>query len=122
MDSRVRLAINLLSEDLSRDLDFKALAVYVNLSSSRLRHLFKEETGLTPAQYLKRLRLERARELLERSFLRLKEVMPQVGINDESHFVRDFKKVHGITPARISAALSLSPRSISCATPVSYDG
>jgi transcriptional regulator GlxA family with amidase domain len=109
MDSRVRQAINLLSEDLSRDLDFKAVAVYVNLSSSRLRHLFKEETGLTPAQYLKRLRLERARELLERSFLRLKEVMPQVGINDESHFVRDFKKVHGITPRRYRQHSCKSP-------------
>ena len=98
MDSRVRQAISLLSEDLSCDFDFKALAASVNLSPSRLRHLFKDETGLTPAQYLKRLRLERARELLDRSFLRLKEVMPLVGINDESHFVRDFKQAHGLSP------------------------
>lgn len=98
MDPRVRQVINLLSKDLSRDFDFTALAASVNLSPSRLRHLFKDETGLTPAQYLKRLRLERAKELLEGSFLRLKEVMPLVGINDESHFVRDFKKVHGLAP------------------------
>ena len=75
MDSRVRQAISLLSEDLSCDFDFKTLAASVNLSPSRLRHLFKDETGLTPAQYLKRLRLERARELLDTSFLRLKEVI-----------------------------------------------
>ena len=100
MDPRVLQAINLLSEDLSRNLDFIALAASVNLSPSRLRHLFKDETGLTPAQYLKYLRLERARELLEGSFLRLKEVMPLVGINNESHFVRDFKKAHGLPPRR----------------------
>ena len=100
MDPRVRQIIDLLSEDLSRDFDFTALAASVNLSPSRLRHLFKDETGLTPAQYLKRLRLERAKELLEGSFLRLKDVMPLVGINDESHFVRDFKKAHGLPPTR----------------------
>jgi transcriptional regulator GlxA family with amidase domain len=100
MDLRVRQTINLLSEDLSRDLDIEALANSVHLSPSRLRHLFKDETGLTPAQYLKRLRLERAKELMDGSFLRLKEVMPRVGISDESHFVKDFKKTHGLPPVR----------------------
>lgn len=100
MDPRVRQAIDLLCEDLSRNVDIEALARSVNLSSSRLRHLFKDETGLTPAQYLKRLRLERARELIDGSFLRLKEVMPQVGISDESHFVKDFKKEHGLPPIK----------------------
>ena len=100
MDPRIRHIVKLLSEDLGRDLDMEALANSVNLSTSRLRHLFKDEIGLTPAQYLKRLRLERARELLEGSFLRLKEVMPQVGITDKSHFVRDFKKTHGLPPIK----------------------
>jgi transcriptional regulator GlxA family with amidase domain len=100
MDPRVRQIAELLSEDLSRDLDMEALANSVKLSTSRLRHLFKDETGLTPAQYLKRLRLEHARELMEKSFLRLKEVMPLVGITDESHFVRDFKKTHGLPPIK----------------------
>jgi AraC family transcriptional regulator, arabinose operon regulatory protein len=96
----VRQAIDLLSEDLTRDVVIEALARAVNLSPSRLRHLFKDGTGVTPAQYLKRLRFERARELLDGSFLRLKEVLPQVGISDESHFVRDFKKKHGMPPMK----------------------
>jgi two-component system response regulator YesN len=100
MDTRVRRVIKQLSKDLSCDADLKALANSVNLSSSRLRHLFKDQTGLTPSQYLKRLRLERAKELMDESFLRLKEVMPQVGINDESHFVRDFRKTHGLPPIK----------------------
>lgn len=100
MDPRVRQAIDLLSEDLSRPFNINTLAGSVNLSPSRLRHLFKSETGLTPAQYLKRLRIEGARKLLEGSFLRLKDVMPRVGVSDESHFVRDFKKVHGLPPIK----------------------
>lgn len=96
----MRQAIDLLSEDLTREVDIDALARSVDLSSSRLRHLFKDETGLTPAQYLKRLRFERATELIDGSFLRLKEVLPLVGITDESHFVRDFKKKHGLPPIK----------------------
>jgi len=109
MDPRVRQAIDLLSEDLGRPFNFNALAASVNLSPSRLRHLFNREIGLTPAQYLKRLRIEEARKLLEGSFLRLKEVMPRVGVTDESHFVRDFKKAHGLPPIkyRLSKGRSL---------------
>lgn len=44
--------------------------------------------------------MERARYLLETSFLSVKEITHTVGLNDESHFVRDFKKAYGTPPAR----------------------
>jgi len=44
--------------------------------------------------------MERARYLLETSFLSVKEIGYQVGLNDESHFVRDFRKVYGDAPTR----------------------
>ena len=72
----------------------------LNISASRLRHLFKEETGNTPLHHLKIMRLLRARELLLDSFLSLKQVMNLVGITDISHFVKDYKILHGETPAR----------------------
>src|ERR671938_118276 len=78
-------------------------AALVNLSPSRLHQLFKDETGLPPAKYLRRLRMEQARALLESSYLSVKEVMRQVGVTDESHFVRDFKKTYGAPPARYRA-------------------
>jgi AraC-like DNA-binding protein len=42
--------------------------------------------------------LEKAKYLLESSFLSVKEITYRVGINDESHFVRDFKKAYGNAP------------------------
>ena len=42
--------------------------------------------------------MERAKELLETSFLSVKEIAHRVGLNDESHFVRDFKMIYGLTP------------------------
>jgi transcriptional regulator GlxA family with amidase domain len=115
MDPRVRQAVDLLSEDLSRPFNLDVLAASVNLSASRLRHLFKSEIGLTPAQYLKRLRIEGARELLEGSFLRLKEVMLRVGVRDQSHFVRDFKKAHGLPPIKYRLSRSNFARHVATA-------
>ncbi len=75
------------------------MAKSVNLSPSRLRQLFKTETGMSPIQYLKHLRAKRAAYLLQSSFLTIKEVAFQTGSGDVSHFVRDFKKHYGLTPS-----------------------
>lgn len=42
--------------------------------------------------------MDRAKYLLETSFLSVKQIAHQVGLNDESHFVRDFKKAYGEPP------------------------
>jgi transcriptional regulator GlxA family with amidase domain len=99
MDLRVQQALRLISEDVRRPLLLEEVARAVNLSTPRLRYLFKAETGMTPAQHLKSIRMERAKELLEGTFLNVKQIMLQVGINDESHFVRDFRELYGVTPA-----------------------
>lgn len=84
---------------LHRDLTLEELARHVNLSPSRLRHLFKEETGTSPARFLKTLRLEKAKALIEGTFLSLKQIMVKVGIRDRRHFAEDFKKAYGSAPA-----------------------
>ncbi|HEY0100593.1 MAG TPA: helix-turn-helix domain-containing protein [Pyrinomonadaceae bacterium] len=98
MDRRVQIIISSLQEDLRREMILDELAHSLNLSRSRLQHLFKSETGLPPAQYLRRLRLERAKDLMRNSVLSVKQVMTSVGISDKSHFERAFKKAYGLTP------------------------
>jgi transcriptional regulator GlxA family with amidase domain len=56
--------------------------------------------GTSPERYLARLRLEKAKDLLETEFLTVKEVMHAVGINDPSCFNRSFKTAFGVTPAK----------------------
>lgn len=100
MDQRVQQAIHLMQKNLSRKLIPGEIASTVNLSLAHLRYLFKEETGKSPAQYLRALRMREAARLLETTFLNVKEVMHRIGVHDESHFTRDFKKVYGMTPAQ----------------------
>jgi hypothetical protein len=54
---------------------------------------------MPPMRYLRVLRMERAKDLLESSFLSVKEIGFRVGLTDESHFVRDFKATYGLSPA-----------------------
>lgn len=75
------------------------MAKSVNLSASHLLKLFKNETGNSPIQFLRELRLEKARELLEETFKRVNEIGFEVGMFDQSHFIRDFTQKYGSTPS-----------------------
>jgi transcriptional regulator GlxA family with amidase domain len=103
MDQRIRTVIALMQENLRRDLTLDEMAGAGNLSRSHFCHLFKAETGGTPAKYFKWLRMQRAKELLETTVFSVKQVMAMVGVFDESHFVRDFEMSFGLTPARYRA-------------------
>jgi len=89
-----------MGRNLNRHLPVGQMAASVNLSYSRLEHLFKAETGMTPVSYLKKLRIERARTLLETTFLTNQQIIIKVGMYDESHFVKDFKKAYGLQPSQ----------------------
>ena len=86
-------------DDVRGELSLAEFAQSVNLSVWRLCHIFKSDVGMPPIRFLRQLRMERAKDLLESSFLSVKEIAFQVGLNDESHFVRDFKSTYGHSPA-----------------------
>jgi len=99
LDKRVEKIIQMMREDVRGELSLTEFAQSVNLSVWRLCHIFKSDVGMPPMRYLRLLRMERAKVLLESSFLSVKEIAFQVGLNDESHFVRDFKSTYGYSPA-----------------------
>jgi len=98
MDRRIELVISKFKNETATAWDIPTLAELVNLSPSRFRHLFKLETGTTPAQYLKDCRLRKAEKMLRTTFLSVKEILEQVGLTSNAHFVHDFRKLHGLTP------------------------
>lgn len=90
----------LMNNNIHRKLTTLEIARTVRLSPARLRELFKNQTGTSLARYHKRLRLEQAKRLLETTFLNVKEVVASVGLTSVAHFVGDFQKAYGATPAR----------------------
>ena len=100
VDPRISLVTALMHRAMHRKLPLCELAGATGLSVSRLCHLFKSDTGTAPVQYLKLLRLQRAKELLENSVLSVKEIGVRLGYDDSSHFVEDFRKTFGLPPLR----------------------
>jgi transcriptional regulator GlxA family with amidase domain len=98
MDQRVLTVIALMKHDPRQSLTLSRLAQTVNLSPTRLCYLFKAETGTPPARYLRALRMQDATRLLVDTFLSVKEIIARVGFTDESHFVKNFKRIYGVTP------------------------
>jgi AraC family transcriptional regulator of arabinose operon len=99
-DPRVQSILTLIADDFQRRLTTNEMAQSVNLSPSRLRHLFRDEMGVSLRQYLKARRMLKARELLETTFLNVQEIMLRVGVKDKSHFAKDFKKAYGFSPLK----------------------
>jgi AraC family transcriptional regulator len=62
--------------------------------------LFRQSTGLPPHLYVKRIRLNRARSLLQKGRADLLEVALQTGFCDHSHLTRSFKQLFGVSPSQ----------------------
>lgn len=70
----------------------------IGLSSRQLERLFKQHLHATPAQYYMKLRLERARHLLQQSSLSVLQVADACGFSSTSYFSRCYRQQFGITP------------------------
>jgi transcriptional regulator GlxA family with amidase domain len=98
-DPRIASTIAHLQCALGHGIGIAGLAARVHLTPQRFRRLFTAQVGMEPSQYLRELRLRRARLLIDRTFLSVREVMEQVGYADVRTFSRDFRRMFGAAPA-----------------------
>ncbi|MFW5679994.1 MAG: GlxA family transcriptional regulator [Pseudomonadota bacterium] len=92
------LALELMEANVEEPLGQELLAAYVGLSRRQVERLFKEHVGRTPAQYYLELRLERARNLIYRGDLSIREVARVTGFVSASHFSTCYRQLYGRTP------------------------
>lgn len=90
--------LTFLHQNSARKLTLKEIADHAGVSVSHLSALFKEQTGLSPMDYLIRYRMQRACVLLSVKSATVHEVAYEVGYSDPYYFSRLFKKVIGIAP------------------------
>ena len=98
LDARVRSAMEFLLKNLRETVPMGALARHVGLSISRLGHLFRQQVGLTPQQFVERERITRAKQLLELTSRTVAAVAQEVGYENPFYFTLRFKKHTGLSP------------------------
>ena len=74
------------------------LGIWVGCHHDHLARLFRNETGETVVGYIRRVRLERARDLLADPGLRIADVARLVGLPDPTYFSRAYRRVYGLPP------------------------
>jgi transcriptional regulator GlxA family with amidase domain len=105
-DSRIQIAIDFMKANLHRRIPLTELAEVANLSPSHISRLFKTQTRLSPGEYFRRLRMEKARNLVAAGLLSVKEIMAVVGYKSKSHFVRDFRRSFRLAPSEYRKGVS----------------
>jgi AraC-like DNA-binding protein len=98
-------ARNFIHERADYRLSLKKVAQAVNISPNYLSEKFKRVTGENFVVYINRRRVQKARDLLLNSELRISEIAFAVGFQSLSQFNRSFKKLTQQSPTELRAAL-----------------
>ncbi|SDE11276.1 Helix-turn-helix domain-containing protein [Paenibacillus sp. UNCCL117] len=96
----VQLMCRHIREHYKEDVQVAELAELVHLHPSYAGQLFKQEVGENVSDYLNRVRMEKAGELLEQTTMKIYEVSGAVGISDYRYFCKLFKSYTGSTPTQ----------------------
>ena len=96
----IKNSIEYIKDSLDTNISLDDLAANSSLSKYHFLRVFKKNMGLTPHHYIVTQRIHKAKELiLEGSSL--SQAGLNVGFNDQSHFIRNFRKIYGYSPKEL---------------------
>jgi YesN/AraC family two-component response regulator len=96
----VELAIQYIQRHQDKGITLNEVADALNINPSYFSKMFHEETGETFSKFLLRLRMDKAKQLLRETTLRIYEIAVLVGYNDVKYFTKLFKESEGMSPVR----------------------
>jgi transcriptional regulator GlxA family with amidase domain len=95
---RERIAKQLILANLGESLAIADLAQACALSRSHFSRAFKCTTGLSPQEWIRQQRIQRAKELITQSSLSLTQISLECGFCDQAHFCHMFTRSEGVNP------------------------
>lgn len=97
-ESPVSQAFDYIQDHYQEDIKLKDLAEVCHLSPYHFLRVFKQKYGLTPFQFLRNVRIERAKTLLANQSIA--QTALKVGFYDHSHFLKYYKQIEGVSPSK----------------------
>lgn len=97
----VNTLISFLNENYMHQISLETISKNFYMSPAYISKVFKEEMGESPINYLIKIRLSKARDLLLEGNMSIKAVARTVGYEDAYHFSKLYKKYHSIPPSRV---------------------
>jgi len=99
-DSHLQDLVSFMREHLHRSISRSELAARLNCSEATLYKRFQTNFHVGPSEYLRRLRLERAKTLLLQEGRNLEQIADSCGFADAAHLSRSFKHSCGLSPSQ----------------------
>lgn len=99
-------AINYINSNYNYEITMEQVANHVSVSSYYFSKIFKEILGENYIDYVTNIRMNKAKEILLKTDISIKEICFQVGYNDPNYFSRAFKKSVGVSPSEFKANIS----------------
>ena len=95
----VRKASNIILKDVAADYNVADLALEVGLTQAKLQEGFKYLFSRTVIEYIRHIRLQKARDLMNTTELNISQIIYTIGFSSRSYFSKIFKNKFGITPS-----------------------
>lgn len=95
---QMKEAIDYINKNYQKDLDMAMVSNHISMNYSCFSQIFKEYTGTKFVNYIKEIRINKAKELLSSTQKKVAEIGYAVGYENEKHFMKVFKSVTGISP------------------------
>jgi two-component system response regulator YesN len=104
----VQFILDKIHSEYGTQLRLESIAESLHLTVPYISNVFSEETGETFSDCLKRIRMEKAKELLNRGELKIYEVSCAVGFSDQKYFSKVFHEYTGVSPKKYAQSIAIN--------------
>ena len=95
----IAAGIEYMEKNINQELSIEEIAGLCYVSPCTFRRLFREYSGMSPAQYRSRAKIELAKKFLKSDIMPLSQIAETLNFEDTAYFCRVFKKICGCTPS-----------------------